>query len=143
MAFPTLVTFALGSNMGNRERNIKVALNFLDIALGSHYLAVSSIRETEAVGFDGPDFLNCVVRYRTCRTPQSLLAVCKHIEEEMGRTDKPEFAPDGSRIYHDRIIDIDILLYGNRTVNTPELTIPHPQIQTRPYIAGLLAEISK
>lgn len=141
MAFPTLVTFALGTNLGNRENNIKIALNFLDIALGSHYVALSPVIETQAVGFEGPDFLNCVVRYRTAKTPKTLLGICKHIERQMGRSDSPEYAEDGSRIYHDRIIDIDILLYGNSHIDTPELTIPHPQVESRPYIKELLLNL--
>lgn len=141
MAFPTLVTFALGTNLGNRENNIKVALNMLDIALKSHYEAISPVMETEAIGFEGPAFLNCVVRYRTAKSPKSLLSICKHIEKQMGRDDEPEYAEDGTRIYHDRIIDIDILLYGNSRIDTPELTIPHPQVESRPYIKELLLNL--
>lgn len=141
MAFPSLVTLALGSNMGNRENNIKVALNMLDIALGSHYKALSPLLETDAIGFEGPSFINCVVRYVSCKSPATILAICKHIERQMGRTDEPEYAPDGSRIYHDRIIDIDILTYGNRKISTEDLTIPHPQVESRPYIKELLLNL--
>lgn len=141
MAFPSTVTFALGSNLGNRENNIKVALNMLDIALGSHYAALSPVVETSAIGFDGADFLNCVVRYSSCKSPSTILAICKHIEQQMGRTDTPEYAEDGSRIYHDRIIDIDILTYGQRKIHTEELVIPHPQVESRPYIKELLLHL--
>lgn len=141
MAFPTLVTLALGSNLGNRESNLKVALNMLDIALGSHPVAASDVMETEAIGFEGPSFLNQVVRYRTSKSPKSVLAICKHIERQMGRTDSPEYAADGSRIFHDRIIDIDILFYGKRKIDTPELTTPHPQVESRPYIKELLLNL--
>lgn len=141
MAFPTLVTLALGSNLGNRESNLKIALNMLDIAFGRHPESVSPVMETEAVGFEGPAFLNQAVRYRTCKSAKSVLAICKHIERQMGRTDTPEYAEDGSRVYHDRIIDIDILFYGNSTVNTPELIIPHPQVESRPYIKELLLNL--
>lgn len=129
---------ALGTNMGNRQRNIKVALNFLELALGIPYDAISPIVETEAIGFEGPAFLNCVVRYKSSKSPLSILRICKGIERNMGRSDEPEYAADGSRIYHDRIIDIDILMYGKRRIETPELTIPHPQVETRPYIKELL-----
>lgn len=132
---------ALGTNLGDRERNIKVALNLLDIHLRSHFEAISDIVETEALGFEGPAFLNCVVRYRSSKSPLSILRICKTIERSMGRTDEAEYAPDGSRIYHDRIIDIDILIYGKRKIDTPELKIPHPQVENRPYIKELLLHL--
>ena len=132
---------ALGTNLGDRERNIKVALNLLDIHLGSHFEAISDIVETEALGFEGPAFLNCVVRYRSSKSPLSILRICKTIERSMGRTDEAEYAPDGSRIYHDRIIDLDILIYGKRKIDTPELKIPHPQVENRPYIKELLLHL--
>lgn len=135
------VYLALGSNMGNKERNIRIALNFLDIAFDKHYTAISPIIETEAIGFSGPAFLNCVVRYRSAKSPSSILKICKSIERNMGRTDAPEYDSEGNRVYHDRIIDIDILLYGKRKVDTPELTIPHPQVETRPYIKELLLNL--
>ena len=141
MAFPTLVTLALGSNLGNRENNLKVALNMLNIALGSQPVALSPVLETEAIGFDGPSFMNQLVRYRTAKSARTILEICKHIERQMGRTDAPEYAEDGSRIYHDRIIDIDILFYGKSRINTPELTIPHPQVESRPYIKELLLNL--
>lgn len=141
MAFPTLVTLALGTNLGNRENNLKIALNMLDIALGSKPVAVSPVMETEALGFEGPAFLNQLVRYRTTKSAKTILTICKHIERQMGRDDAPEYAEDGSRIYHDRIIDIDILLYGKSKISTPELTIPHPQVESRPYIKELLLNL--
>lgn len=141
MAFPTLVTLALGSNLGNRENNLKVALNMLNIALGSQPVALSPVLETEAIGFEGPSFMNQLVRYRTAKSARTILEICKHIERQMGRTDAPEYAEDGSRIYHDRIIDIDILFYGKSRINTPELTIPHPQVESRPYIKELLLNL--
>ena len=141
MAFPTLVTLALGSNLGNRENNLKVALNMLNIALGSQPVALSPILETEAIGFEGPSFMNQLVRYRTAKSARTILEICKHIERQMGRTDAPEYAEDESRIYHDRIIDIDILFYCKSRINTPELTIPHPQVESRPYIKELLLNL--
>lgn len=141
MAFPTLVTLALGSNLGNRESNLKIALNMLSIALGSQPEALSPILETEAIGFEGPSFLNQAVRFRTTKSARTILTICKHIERQMGRTDAPEYAEDGSRIYHDRIIDIDILFYGKSKIDTPELTVPHPQVESRPYIKELLLNL--
>ena len=135
------VFLSLGTNKGNRERNIKRALCLLNIALGKRYKAISDIINTEAAGFDGPDFLNCVVAYDLRLAPGALLRRCKRIERLMGRRDAPEYAADGSRIYHDRVIDIDILLYGDLKMETPELTIPHAQLESRPFFGGLIAQV--
>lgn len=133
---------ALGSNIGARQANIMSALSFLNGYLG-RYEAISEVITTEAVGFDGPDFLNCVARYETRKHPATILALCKEIERRMGRTDQPQYAEDGSRIYHNRIVDIDILIYGKVHMDTPELTIPHPQVETRPFIKPLLEQVMK
>jgi len=133
---------ALGSNIGARKTNILSALSFLNGELG-RYKALSDIVPTGALGFTGPEFLNCVVRYETRRRPETILSLCKTIERRLGRDDSPEYASDGSRIYHNRIIDIDILIYGKKRIETPELTIPHPQVETRPYIRPLLEQVRK
>ena len=85
--------------------------------------------------------VNAVVVYRSARKPENILKICKSIERSMGRTDPPEYAADGSRIYHDRIIDIDILMYGDLAVRTPTLTIPHPQVESRPFVKVLLEQL--
>ena len=128
----------LGTNLGDREENIRRALEALDKAFGGRRVKLSRIIETEACGFDGPPFLNAVVVYRSARKPENVLKICKQIERSMGRTDAPEYAPDGSRIYHNRIIDIDILFYGEHSVSTPQLSIPHPQVHSRPFVRQLL-----
>ena len=128
----------LGTNLGDREENIRRALEALDKAFGGRRVKISDIIETEACGFDGPPFLNAVVVYRSARKPENVLKICKQIERSMGRTDAPEYASDGSRIYHNRIIDIDILFYGEHSVSTPQLTIPHPQVHSRPFVKQLL-----
>ena len=128
----------LGTNLGDRGENIRHALEALDKAFSGRRVKLSDIIETEACGFDGPPFLNAVVVYRSARKPENILKVCKRIERSMGRKDAPEYAPDGSRIYHDRIIDIDILFYGEHSLSTPDLTIPHPQVYSRPFVGKLL-----
>ena len=135
------VYFSLGSNLGDRQARIDEALRRLDKALGRPYEALSSIIETPAWGFDGPPFLNCVVRYRSARRPETLLHICKRIERAMGRRGAPEYDAEGRRIYRDRPIDIDILLYGDMTVDTPDLKIPHPLMRQREFIMRPLAEI--
>ena len=128
----------LGTNLGDREENIRRALEALDKAFGGRRVKLTKIIETEACGFDGPPFLNAVVVYRSARKPENVLRICKRIERSMGRTDAPEYASDGSRIYHNRIIDIDILFYGEHSVSTPQLSIPHPQVHSRPFVRQLL-----
>ena len=135
------VFLGLGSNLGDRDLNLLRAMNLLDQAFGMHPERISRIVETPAWGFEGPDFLNCVVRYRTARRPETLLRICKRIERAMGRRESLEFTPDGRRIYHDRPIDIDILLYGDAVVDTLDLKIPHPLMQQRDFIMGPLGEI--
>ena len=132
----------LGSNLGDRKANMEAALLALDSVFGARQ-RLSPIVETEACGFDGPPFLNAVVVYSSGRKPLNILKICKRIERSLGRTDAPEYAPDGSRIYHDRCIDIDILLYGELLVDTPELTIPHPQVESRAFVSPLLASVRK
>ena len=135
------VYFSLGTNQGDHQANIAEALRRLDAAIGRPYEVLSSIIETKSWGFEGPDFLNCVVRYRTARRPQTLLQICKRIERAMGRRGAPEYDADGRRIYRDRPIDIDILLYGDERIDTPDLQIPHPLMHQRPFVMGPLEEI--
>ena len=130
----------LGTNLGDREANINEALRRLNVVFGER-IGETPVMETEACGFVAPPFLNKIVVYSSARKPENILRICKAIERKMGRTDPPEYAPDGSRIYHDRIIDIDILFYGEQSINTPALTIPHPQVQTRPFVKELLANL--
>jgi len=131
---------ALGSNLGDRKANLLQALLLLDGYFGPRK-AVSEMIETEAIGFDGKDFINCVAKYSSRRKPINILKICKEIERKMGRKDDVEWDENGNRVYHNRIIDIDILSYGDVKMNTAELTIPHPQIETRPFVKPLLDQI--
>lgn len=135
------IYLSLGTNMGDRMANINRAIELLSSRLSDSYLSLSSIIESNSWGFEGNDFLNCVISYETELEPLELLSLCKEIEVEMGRTERIEYGPDGKRIYHDRPIDIDILLYDDLSVNLPELTIPHPLIEQRDFIKGPLMEI--
>ena len=144
------VYLGLGSNQGNRDSNLLQAVNRLDQAFGMHPERISRIVETPAWGFEGPDFLNMCLLYRLPRmgTPvehaTQLLHTVKEIEKAMGRDlEEPLFGADGQRLYHNRIIDIDILLYGTENIQTEELTIPHPLISQREFVKKPLREISK
>lgn len=129
----------LGSNLGNREQNLENARKRLFEIFPCK--AISPVLETEPVGFEGGDFLNQAVAVETDVSPEELLSICKGIETCMGRADVPEYDAAGRRVYHDRIIDIDILKMGELEVFTPELTIPHPQMESRPYVKILLASL--
>lgn len=130
----------LGTNLGDRMENINRALAALDKAFCGRRLRTTAIMETKACGFEGPDFLNMVAVYSSARKSETILKICKRIERSMGRKDAPEYNTAGERVYHDRIIDIDILLYGELTIKTPELTIPHPQVYKREFVGALLRE---
>jgi 2-amino-4-hydroxy-6-hydroxymethyldihydropteridine diphosphokinase len=99
------------------------------------------------MGFVGGKFLNGAVLYRIPEGPdpeqqaRELLATVKRIEREMGRIDPPEYDGAGNRIYHSRIIDIDILLFGDLQMDTEELTIPHPLMNERDFVLNPLKEI--
>ena len=139
----------LGSNLGDRDVNLLKAMNLLDEAFGMHPERISRIVETPAWGFEGPDFLNLCVLYRLPRkgTPEEhsgeILRQVKDIEKALGRKDEALFDADGKRVYHNRIIDIDILLYGTQIIKTESLTIPHPLIGQRDFVKKPLLEISK
>ena len=139
----------LGSNLGDRDLNLLKAMNLLDEAFGMHPERISRIVETPAWGFEGPDFLNLCVLYRLPRkgTPEEhseeILRKVKDIEKALGRKDEALFDADGKRVYHNRIIDIDILLYGTQIIKTESLTIPHPLIGQRDFVKKPLLEISK
>lgn len=143
------VYLGLGSNEGNRDLNLLKAVNLLDQAFGTHPERISKIVETPSWGFEGPDFLNMCLLYRIPRkgTPEEqateILHIAKDVEKAMGRTEELEFAADGSRIYHNRIIDVDILCYGAHVIKTEALTVPHPLIGQRDFVKKPLLEISK
>ena len=143
------VYLGLGSNQGDRDLQLLRAVNALDQAFGTHPERISRIHETPAWGFEGPDFLNMCVLYRLPRqgTPAehatAILRQIKAIEQAMGRQEEPLFNADGQRLYHNRPIDIDILYYGTETIQTEELTIPHPRIAEREFVIKPLREISK
>lgn len=140
------VYLLLGTNMGNKERNLQIAITLLinELApfLGSD-VKESSIHESEAVGFISQEtFLNQAISFKTSVSPVDLLKVCKYVEAKMGRPiEEPQYDDAGDRIYKSRVIDIDILLYGNKTIDLPELKIPHPRLQEREFALIPLREI--
>ena len=131
------VYLGLGTNIGNKKENLTRAIETLSLALG-HYTALSSFIKTAPWGFESENtFLNCAVTFETVLLPEELLDTTERIERELGRT-----AKSTGGTYHDRVIDIDILLYGNETIDTPRLTIPHPLMHLRDFVLEPLAEIA-
>jgi 2-amino-4-hydroxy-6-hydroxymethyldihydropteridine diphosphokinase len=130
---PNLVYLSLGSNVGDREAQLREALTRLNAA--GRVVAVSSFYETEPVEFtEQPWFLNCAVALETGKTPQQLMAAILGIEQEMGRRRVQNKGP--------RSIDIDILLFGDTIMDSHELTIPHPAMHQRRFVLEPLAEIA-
>jgi 2-amino-4-hydroxy-6-hydroxymethyldihydropteridine diphosphokinase len=130
---PSLVYLSLGSNVGDREAQLQGAVTRL-AAIG-RVTAVSSFYETEPVEFtEQPWFLNCAVALDTSQTPQQLMTSILRIEQEMGRRRVQNKGP--------RAIDIDILLFDDAVVDSPEVTIPHPALHQRRFVLEPLAEIA-
>lgn len=120
--------------MGDRRKNLDEAIAALSRA-GVRVQKVSSIYDTEPLDYlDQPWFLNCVLHAETQLDPQALLRALQELESRMGRT-KP--IPKGPRV-----IDMDILLYGDQTIHTPQLQIPHPLMLQRRFVLIPLAEIA-
>lgn len=141
---------SLGSNQGDRKRNIETAISLLNIELGTPYKAVSSFIETEPWGFDSDDkFINAAVLYeldlKRGYNPEAeglmILEICKDIERRLGREEGPLYDEDGNRIYKSRPIDIDILLLGDDKIDCPELTVPHKLMYERDFVMIPLREI--
>ena len=143
---------SLGSNQGDRVQNMENALSLLNIELKTPYKDVSSFIETDPWGFESQEkFLNAAVHYQL-RLPKGynpeaeglmILEICKDIETRMGRTGKPQYDENGSRIYTSRPIDIDILLLGDNRIDCPELTVPHKLMYERDFVMIPLNEIIK
>lgn len=131
------IYFGLGTNLGNKEQNLDLAINKIKEQIGK-VISLSAFHHSEPWGFDSQNsFLNAVVCIETTLTPAELLEKTKNIEKELGRKAK---SIDGA--YSDRLIDLDILIYDNLILNTPELTIPHPLMQQRLFVMEPLCEIA-
>lgn len=121
---------------------MNLAVRKMEEKFGKPCARRSGVIETVSCGFDGEDFLNCAVMFELDDSPFSVLRICKRIEAEMGRPNtKPEYDDKGNRIYHNRVIDIDILLFGDRKIETETLTIPHPRMYERDFVMVPLKEI--
>jgi 2-amino-4-hydroxy-6-hydroxymethyldihydropteridine diphosphokinase len=129
----TRVAIALGSNLGDRRAHLQFAISRLRKILTD--VRVSSIHETAPEGVDGPqpDYLNAVVAGFTTLSPIALLHVLLAIERERGRT-RPSLRAS-------RTLDLDLILYGDEVIDTPELTVPHPRYLERKFVTEPLEEV--
>jgi len=131
-----LVYLGLGTNLGDKERNLNDAVMALTLEVGK-VLSQSSFYVSKPWGFDSEnDFLNAVVLVETNLSPFDLLSKTQAIEMNMGRITKT------TSDYIDRVIDIDILLYDNLIIDQPTLKIPHPLLAERDFVLIPLAEIA-
>lgn len=131
------VFLSLGTNLGDKRNNLLTAVNHIEEKIGK-VTSLSSFYETEPWGFKSDNsFLNAALCVETSFEPVAILSIIKEIEVEMGRTQKSV-----NKVYADRPIDIDILLYDDMIIKTEELTIPHPLMTERDFVMKPLVEIA-
>jgi 2-amino-4-hydroxy-6-hydroxymethyldihydropteridine diphosphokinase len=125
----------IGSNLGDREGNLRQAVELLSAEDGIDVVAVSEIRETDPVGpvEQGP-FLNAAIRIKTDLGPRELLERLLAVEQRLGRVRRERWGP--------RTIDLDLLLYGDEVVDEPGLTVPHPRLHERRFALEPLADLA-
>ena len=130
----TIAYLALGSNVGDRLRNFQEAVRLLENVEGVTVEARSRIYETQSVEGGGPDdFFNAALRVSTSLSPRELLEAIQQIETKIGRPQPPRHGP--------RLIDIDILLYGEAQISEPDLQVPHPRMHRRAFVLKPLLDV--
>lgn len=131
------VYVGLGTNLGEKEHNLRLAVRKIEERVGK-VIALSAFYATAPWGFSSENtFLNAAACVETQLPPLSVLRLTQEIEREMGRTHKSV-----GGVYSDRLIDIDLLLYDDRVMDTPELKLPHPLMHERRFVLEPLAEIA-
>lgn len=132
-----LVYLSLGTNLGNKEENLRTAMTLIEEQVGT-ITSQSALYASAPWGFDSENtFLNNAISVETSLTPEELLSTTQRIEHTLGRTHK---SVDGQ--YSDRLIDIDILLYDDVVMHTPSLILPHPLMHRRLFVLEPLSEIA-
>ncbi len=134
----TEVYLGLGSNVGDRAETLLEAMELLDATEGLSVRTVSTFIETDPVGgpADQPKYLNGAARLDATIPPRELLARCRTVEQALGRRREEETR------WGPRTCDLDILLFGQVTMNAPELTIPHPRMHQRLFVLRPLSQIA-
>ena len=129
------VYLSIGTNIGQRYKNLQHAIRLLMDTEGVEVVRISSVYETAAVGFiDQADFLNIAVYVKTVHSSMEMLEVCQSIENELGRVREFRWGP--------RIIDLDILLYNHENIETESLIVPHPRMYERAFVLVPLIDIT-
>jgi 2-amino-4-hydroxy-6-hydroxymethyldihydropteridine diphosphokinase len=131
---PVLAAIALGSNLGNPLANVEAALEMLDLVPGIVVVRRSPWYQTKAVGPPQPDYINGCALLSTTLSPHRLLATLLQVEAKFGRVRRERWAA--------RTLDLDLLLYADRVVDTPDLQIPHPRMGDRAFVLAPLANIA-
>lgn len=143
------VYLGLGSNLGDREENMRKAIQLIGERVGK-VTKQSSFIETDPWGYESANrFLNAVILCETSKKPREVLLLTQQIERDLGRKTKRHFKKNDvgstsveTESYSDRPIDIDILLYDDLTVDEPDLQIPHPLMQERDFVMIPLKELT-
>ena len=131
------VYFSLGTNLGNKEQNLRLAVQYIEKRIGK-VISLSAFYATAPWGFISENsFLNAALCVDTQLSPLEILKITQEVEHEMGRIHKSV-----NGVYSDRVIDIDLLLYDDWVLDTPELKLPHPLMQERDFVMRPLAEIA-
>jgi 2-amino-4-hydroxy-6-hydroxymethyldihydropteridine diphosphokinase len=129
----TKAYLALGSNLGDRLEHLGEALRLLDGTDGVDVVRSSRIYESDPVGPPQPAYLNAVIEVETTRSPRELLEACRAVEDALGRVRAERWGP--------RTIDVDVLTFDERTVDEPDLQIPHPRMHERGFVLVPLGEL--
>ncbi len=128
---------SLGTNLGDKQKNLQTAIRHIAEKVGK-IVTQSSVMETESWGFDSENtFLNMVIEVKTNLSPLEVLTETQEIEKLMGRIEKT------NNIYQDRIIDIDIILYDDIILDSPELKLPHPLFRQRDFVLNLFVKLHR
>lgn len=131
---PTPVWLGLGANMGDRMQALRLAVRALGGLPGTQLVQVSSLYATASIPAGGPDYLNAVVEITTSLAPEALLRHLQAIELAAGRERPYRYAP--------RTLDVDVLLFGDERINTPQMVVPHPRMYERAFVLYPLAELA-
>lgn len=132
-----IVYLGLGTNLGDKAANLHAAVHLISGKIGK-VISLSSFYATAPWGFESENsFLNAAICVETSLSPLEVLHRTQEIERTLGRTHKST-----GGIYHDRIIDIDLLLYNKEIIQTPELMLPHPLMLQRDFVMNPLVEIA-
>jgi 2-amino-4-hydroxy-6-hydroxymethyldihydropteridine diphosphokinase len=130
-----LVYLALGSNLGDRATHLARARALLDALPDTDVVAVTAVEETEPIGPPQPSYLNQMILLSTGLPPRALLAECLAIENAAGRERARRWGP--------RTLDVDIVRYGDRAIDEPDLTVPHPELAHREFWQREVAELDR